>query len=602
MAFWTADDKIPISQTKVSIPAEHGLQYSPSQKAEFHLPASVGFFQPNQSYLNLTCKIKKDTASAPTRLQLDAETGLHVLIRDIRVYSAGSGRILLEEYQNYNVLTALKYDYETNDTLKAKRALTEGATVHSEKARNDHGLEQSQQNNLEENPYFKPMDGSGSYSTAFTDDEYQEVKGLIQLNTGIFSNSKIFPIAMTEGLIVEIIFEEARRVFRTLDQTNQYRHLAANPFFLAAGATADGTPDPANPNTVLDTKLPAADNGSSFTQFYIRRDNCQGWGGDVNSFPFAIGEEVVFVNASTGVVNESVANGSTTAVIKRIEYEAGLKNCLKVEVEGTVGYRPDNPLDREHVLVSRSVANAASYNPTYLISNAEFVLQQVEMPAGYTSKLSAMMKAGGAMNYDFLSATNYKVSQLKSERVANLRLPLSQSRAKSVLCIPTDASASGTKDLLESKSTYITHYDLESDASTRAWNANHSQRTGLVGCADQLTSYQLFYDGKLNPNRKVSCSKISTKKSVDSQPLIELEKALTIGGMKPFSFKKFRENFCIGRALSLQNGVYDTRGTDFNLQVEYQETDGPSVDKLWMCWCVHLRRIVISGSAISLLV
>ena len=599
MAFWTAEDKIPISQTKISVPAEHGLQYSPSQKAEFHLPASVGFFQPNQSYLNLTCKIKKDTSNSPTRLQLDAETGLHVLIRDIRIYSGGAGRILLEEYQNYNVLTALKYDYETNDTLKAKRALTEGATVYSEKARNDHGLEKSQQNNLEENPYFRPMDGSADYSTAFSDDEYQEVKGLLQLNTGIFSNSKIFPIAMTEGLVVEIIFEEARRVFRTLDQTNHYRHLASNPFFMSAAATPD-TADPANPN--LNPSLPSANNASSFTQCYIRRDNCQGWGGNVNSFPFCIGEEVAFVNASTGVENKSEANGSTVAKISRIEYVAGQVNALKITFEGTVGYRPSNALDQEHVLVSRSVLDATSYNPTYLISNAEFVLQQVVMPDGYTSKLSSMMKAGGAMNYDFLSATNYKVSQLKSERVANLRLPLSQSRAKSVLCIPTDASASGTKELLEAKYTSITHYDLESDSTTRNWNANRSQRTGLVGCVDELSSYQLFYDGKLNPNRKVSCSKISTKNSIDSQPLIELEKALTMGGIKPFSFKKFRENFCIGRALSLQNGVYDTRGTDFNLQVEYQESAAPSVDKLWMCWCVHLRRIVISGSAIQLMV
>jgi hypothetical protein len=224
------------------------------------------------------------------------------------------------------------------------------------------------------------------------------------------------------------------------------------------------------------------------------------------------------------------------------------------------------------------------------------------MPAGYTNKLSQMMKSGGVMNYDFVSATNYKISQLKSERVANLRLPLNQSRAKAILCIPTDASASGTKELLQSSGTYITDYDLESDASTRAWNANRSQRTGLVGCADELTSYQMFYDGKLNPNRKVFCSKISTKNSIDQQPLIELEKALVMGGMKPFSMMKFRENFCIGRALSLQNGVYDTRGKDFALQVEYQETASPAVDKLWMNWCVHLRRIAISGNAITLIV
>ena len=596
-SFWTAEDKIPISQTKVSVPAQHGLQYSPGQKCEFHLPAGINFFQPGESYLNLGVKLEKDPTNLPTKLQLDAEIGAHVLIKDIRIYSGGAGRILLEEYQNYNTITALKYDYETNDTMKSKRALTEGATVFSERARNDHGVEHSMQNNNEENAYFKANDSSASYSTAFTNDQYTEVKALLQLNTGIFSNNKIFPIGMTEGLVVEIIFEDARRCFRTLDQTARYRHLATNPFFMSDNATVD-TAAPALPNS--DPHFPVADNnGSTFVSFWLRRDNAMGWSSNVDSFPFAIGEEITFVNASTGVENPSTIRTVTVPTIKRIEYSPGVYNALLVTLNAS--YRAEFTMDQSLVLCSRSIEKATtSYNPSYLITNAEFILQQVEMPAGYTSKLAGLMKSGGAMNYDFLSGTNYKISQLASERVANLRLPLSQSRAKSVLCIPTDASSSGTKELLEAKDTYITHYDLESSATTRDWNANHSSRTGLVGCIDNMTAYQLFYDGKLNPNRKVFTNKLASKNSIDSQPLIELEKGLQMGGISPFSFKKFRENFAIGRALSLQNGVYDTRGTDFALQVEYQETTAPAINKLWHCWCMHLRRIVISGNGIAL--
>ena len=593
-SFWTAEDKIPISQTKVSVPAQHGLQYSPGQKCEFHLPAGINFFQPGESYLNLGVKLQQASGD-PTRLQLDAEIGAHVLIKDVRIYSGGAGRILLEEYQNYNTITALKYDYETNDTLKAKRALTEGATTYSERSRNDHGIENSMQNNLEENPYFKAMDGSASYSTTFTNDQYTEVKALLQLNTGIFSNKKIFPIGMTEGLVVEIIFEDTRRCFRTLDQTSRYRHLAMNPFFMSSNGT-DDTAAPAAPN--LTPQLPVAANASQFKEFFVRRDNAQGWGSNVDSFPFAIGEEITFVNASTGVENPSTLRAVNPPKIDRIEYVGGVFNAIKVRLSAS--YRVTTVGTQEDVLCSRVLEAAASYNPSYLITNAEFILQQVEMPPGYTSKLSSMMKGGGAMNYDFLSGTNYKISQLASERVANLRLPLSQSRAKSILCIPTDASSSGVKELLEAKDTYVTHYDLESSAAVRAWNANHSQRTGLVGCVDNLTAYQLFYDGKLNPNRKVFTNKLSSKNSIDSQPLIELEKGLQMGGIMPFSFKKFRENFAVGRALSLQNGVYDTRGTDFALQVEYQETTAPAIDKLWNCWCMHLRRIVISGNGIQL--
>ena len=586
--FWTSQEKIPISQTKISVPAEHGLEYSPGNKCEFHIPPSIGFFQPKESYLNLSVKISKDASADPTRLQLDAETGAQVLIRDVRIYSGGSGRQLLEEYQNYNVLTALKYDYETNDTLKAKRGLTEGATVYNKQQRFTTGVAESMQNNVDQNPYFEPLPASASFSTAWTNSSYQVVKALLPLHTGIFQNDKIFPIAMTEGLVVEIIFEDARRVFRTLDQTNRYRHLMGNPFFHSVNGS-NSAPDE-----------PAADNASAFTEFYVRRDNCQGWSGDIKAFPFVIGEEFRFINASTGVDNPSIASGSTVAKIKRIEYVGGTTNAIKVTVEGATGYRPTAVLNQQHVMYSRSVLAATTYNPSYTITNAEFVIQQVQMPAGYTSKLQQMMKGGGVMNYDFVSATNYKISQLKSERVANLRLPLNQSRAKSILCIPTDASASGTKELLESQNTYITDYDLFSDSSTRAWNANRSQRTGLVGCVDELTSYQMFYAGALNPNRKVFTNKIATKSSIDQQPLIELEKALVMGGIKPYSMMKYRENFCVGRAFSLQSGVYDTRGKDFALQVEYQETAAPTVDKLWMCWCVHLRRIAISGSAIAL--
>ena len=34
MSFWTANDKIPVQQTKVNIPAEHGLDYTSGQKID----------------------------------------------------------------------------------------------------------------------------------------------------------------------------------------------------------------------------------------------------------------------------------------------------------------------------------------------------------------------------------------------------------------------------------------------------------------------------------------------------------------------------------------------------------------------------------------
>jgi hypothetical protein len=60
------------------------------------------------------------------------------------------------------------------------------------------------------------------------------------------------------------------------------------------------------------------------------------------------------------------------------------------------------------------------------------------------------------------------------------------------------------------------------------------------------------------------------------------------------------ENYCLGRALSLHNGVYDTRGKDFNLQVEYTGAYQPSKNKLWNNYVAHIRRLEFSGNGISM--
>ena len=613
--FWTSEDKIPIEQKKVTVPAEHGLSYSPGQKIEFHIPASIGFFQPKESYLKFDVKLSGQDAGTlgeNTRLQLDGALGGQVLIKDLRVYSGGSGRILLEEYQNYNVLTGVKYDYESNDSIRAKRALTEGCVLHSDATRSTLGVAKDSQNNISTNPYF-PAIPAQVEEQKFENASYQNVKCLLPLNTGIFSNDKIFPVAMTEGLIVEIILEDANRCVKMLDTTNRHRKLFANPLFLSSNGTNDTVAEVADPNAI--PQYPTASNASAFSQFFVRRDNLTGVNASVgtSNFPFSVGEEVTFVNGSTGQVNPSIANGSvslgaTPPKIAKIEYLGGARNCIKVTLEGaavaggaTGVYRPEFAMTKDMFVVS-AASERATLKPSYAISDCEFICQQVTMPPGYTSKLSSMMKSGGSMNYDFLSYRNYKISQTAGEVVATLRLPLTESRAKSVLCVPTNAIVAQDSQYMSGRGMYAE--DMECNALfASTWMRNYSNRTGIAGIADGLTQYQMFYDGRLNPNRKVVCSKTSSRVSIDAQPLIELEKALVMGGITPYSLMPFRKNFVVGRALSLQSGVYDARGKDFQLQLEYTGTGAqvPEFNKLWNCWVSHIRTIQIRGDSIQLI-
>jgi len=198
------------------------------------------------------------------------------------------------------------------------------------------------------------------------------------------------------------------------------------------------------------------------------------------------------------------------------------------------------------------------------------------------------------MNYDFLSFTNYKYSQLSGDIVANIRLPLNMARAKAILCVPIDATTYDSADRISGDTTY--RWWAQADTPDRRMR---SDKTGIVGCIDNLQEYQFFYDGKLNPSRPVNCSKTATTTSISQQPLIELEKALAQSDIVPYSFRAFQENFVIGRALSLHNGVYDTRGKDFNLQLEYTGL-APDKNKLWNNFVSHIRRIEFTGSGIAL--
>ena len=95
---------------------------------------------------------------------------------------------------------------------------------------------------------------------------------------------------------------------------------------------------------------------------------------------------------------------------------------------------------------------------------------------------------------------------------------------------------------------------------------------------------------------------------LSQQWAIEAEKALAMSGIRPLSFRDLHENAFIGRALSLNDGVYNTQGKDFSLQLAYEgtsavlplESAAPRKNKLWNCYCAHLRRLVVKGNAISL--
>tara|TARA_R110001592_G_scaffold154486_1_gene383458 strand:+ start:2111 stop:3889 length:1779 start_codon:yes stop_codon:yes gene_type:complete len=586
--FWESSDKIAIGQESIVIESENNLDHTAGQKIQFQIPSNLEFINPKETYLRFDCLLEQ--LSGPnSKLQLDADIGAQSLIADIRLRTRDGQ--LLEEIQGYNVLVSLMYDYDCNNNFRNKRALTEGTTVNSPLCQGTNGNIITHKCDVLTNPYFKRETSASTSSSATLQ---KTAKCLLPLHTGIFQNDRVFPVLMTGDLVLEILLEENKKVVRLLDSTIQTRNLSSNPRILnldGADASASLT------------------NGTAVTSFYLDPNENSVY--SVENMPFAVGDKFFFLQddtvtvSTTGVIARTgniynASNGNSYFTITGLSNESGAGTIPKVKVSVTAGAIDGDMTGLKKFRMVSAVSDTAYpsevINAKYTLSNIELICQKLTMPAGYKSSLANQMKSGGVMKYDYLSYTNYRFSTLSSENMINLRLPLQNSRAKGILCIPVDASI---YSMTQNSAGLGTYYQTQ-DSVLGGKSALFSDRSGLEGIADFIEKYQFTYSNKLHPNRKVDVSLTGEKSSISQEGLIELEKALAMSEIDVRSFRKFNRNFCVGRAFSLgESGVFDTRGQDFSLQIEYGASQ--QKNKLWNCFCSHIRSLQISGADIQVI-
>tara|TARA_R110000772_G_scaffold5141_6_gene18319 strand:+ start:1870 stop:3765 length:1896 start_codon:yes stop_codon:yes gene_type:complete len=607
-SYWRNDEKIPMKQTQTAIPSTNGLSYSGTagqggKRVDFEVPQNIKFMDGKNSYLNFDVKLSPDVAVGVTRLSLDPFIGGQSLIKNIRIYSGNRG-VLLESIEDYDAKVSLEYSYDQDESIRKMRALKEGSLVETPLSRGTAGTSVSNNIDISTNPYFvQELQPAGRDYDAT---DFTTAKVSLPLHTGIFADSeKIFPCMLTGGLYVEIDLQDCARCVVQLDSVNRHRRMKQNP--LIRGSDVDGGA--------------FAIGATDFTEIYLALDNNM-TAADV--CPFVKGEKIGICSATDPTAQPSLTiNGGTadqgfpTVVSVTTENNAADVAFVKITTTafrnsavGTgVAITTDAfilysaALDRERVQYADRTVNLipaiTAYSASYTVSNLELVVQQVELDPRYEAGMVSKMKEGGVIEMDILSATNYKHSVLSSNRNATLNLPLSNTRAKSIFAIPTDATSYNVPQRIAGLSAT---YDEERLAMDGRLN---SIRSGKVGCIDKLTSYQWLIDDKLTPQRPIDVSKINGAKSISAQPLIELEKSLNQAKIVARSFCDFNRNFVVSRAYALNDGVMDLNNKSNQLQLVYNERtvagvdEPPTKDKLFLCFVYHLRRISIKGDSVS---
>jgi hypothetical protein len=605
-SFWRNDDKIKVSQTQVSVPSTNGRSYTGTagqsgRRIDFEIPPTVKFMDGKNSYLQFDIKIGIPATLTPTRLHLDPFIGGQAVVKNLRIYS-GSRSVLLEEISDYNAKVQMQYSYNQDDSMRAMRAMKEGSLVTNVESRGTLGTSVSNNIDIETNPYYKPVGTVPVGRDWGNADDFLTAKVSLPIHCGLFAeSSKIFPVMMTDGLFVEVDIEDPARFVKQLDSVNRHRRMKQNPIFhgvdVAGGALT-------------------INNATNRTEIFLGLQNNMM---RVENCPFVKGERIGICSAtnprSECALTLTAGGGQGYPKIENIELDGSGKIKITCEqfqnsdsgtgVEATsnnfILFSAAIDTDRRENDDATAVLVAAttSYPITTEVSNAEIVVQQVGVDPRYEAGMMKRMRDGGTIEIDIPSVTNYKHSLLSSNRNATINLAVSNTRAKSMIVMPTDARTLSVADLMAGAK------DAYEEETTDMDGRLHSIRSGQVGIIDHLTSYQMVVDDKLVPSRPIVVSKINKGESIAAQPLIELEKALNQAGIVPRSFTDYNRNFLIGRAYALNDGVANLNNKSNQLQLLYNETNAagadrpPSRDKLLFCFLFHVRRISIKGESVT---
>lgn len=605
-SFWRNDDKIKVSQTQVSVPSTNGRSYTGTagqsgRRIDFEIPPTVKFMDGKNSYLQFDIKIGIPATLTPTRLHLDPFIGGQAVVKNLRIYS-GSRSVLLEEISDYNAKVQMQYSYNQDDSMRAMRAMKEGSLVTNVESRGTLGTSVSNNIDIETNPYYKPVGTVPVGRDWGNADDFLTAKVSLPIHCGLFAeSSKIFPVMMTDGLFVEVDIEDPARFVKQLDSVNRHRRMKQNPIFHGV--------DVAGGALVINNATNRTEIFLGLQNNMMRVENC----------PFVKGERIGICSAtnprSECALTLTASGGQGYPKIENIELDGSGKIKITCEqfqnsdsgtgVEATsnnfILFSAAIDTDRRENDDATAVLVAAttSYPITTEVSNAEIVVQQVGVDPRYEAGMMKRMRDGGTIEIDIPSVTNYKHSLLSSNRNATINLAVSNTRAKSMIVMPTDARTLSVADLMAGAK------DAYEEETTDMDGRLHSIRSGQVGIIDHLTSYQMVVDDKLVPSRPIVVSKINKGESIAAQPLIELEKALNQAGIVPRSFTDYNRNFLIGRAYALNDGVANLNNKSNQLQLLYNETNAagadrpPSRDKLLFCFLFHVRRISIKGESVT---
>lgn len=260
--------------------------------------------------------------------------------------------------------------------------------------------------------------------------------------------------------------------------------------------------------------------------------------------PFIVGQKVVAVNETNVIgITEYTITGLSQADGTGVITITTETNVSVVDAGKTKLY-----------ITSGSDGNEAVASTNFIVSKSELQLQIVKPNSQYVQSIMEEV-VDGQMFIDVDTWSSYPLTVFPSIKTQTLTIDTTQSRVKSFLIAPRLGSQTG----------------VLSKFNDTDWSYD-----GVFG---NLRNYRCQIDGEYYPDVPIELSAMIGGWHFSAEHMRELEKAFDASNLPLRSMLGLKQNFLIGRTLSVQGSSTNLTGTPINVYLDYNG-NGPTTSTI----------------------
>ena len=547
LALKVENPSVSVAEQNIEINAIGGNSFKPGDRLEIHIPASTGFINPAESYL----QFKVEHTADKSFTMCNALAGGHGYIDQLYIRSLDTGETL-ESIDSYNYLVSnTQWRTRSEDDHRNLQDMAVGC----ENA--DFSFGSYDMSNGKEN--FYQLDstkarGSGQITA-------QPVKMNLNLMSGVLGNlgrNQLCPVVALGGLNIQMNLAPVLHSAFPLSSTVQNTTTAPTR---TAGDLVD-----AHTGLYADNFTQSGTSWSkvTFKSFINTADAYAG----MSKFPIAVGQVIVVHYKKGGVAQSSVETSCKALTRKAVTFETELEFNTPITLS-------DSDVISDVMIQYHAKGSSVA---DWTISDVKFVCQVVAPSKQQLVSFNKGVSEGKGRQWRYYSVTNYKQVVNSSQLQASIRIPTINHRCLALLSVPQDLS-----------------------------NVDDNSKLGYIkNGEDGEKEYQYLIKTRLVPDRRVPCERDDDELKNGKYKLWqrEVEKSLNVAGLKVLrldtdnadsSTRNTPAPFCIGRAVGSLKATSMLANTEPTLNINYS---AKSINQLYHNFVFHTRRATFSRNGL----